>query len=98
MHAELREEDSADKPNDYIEQCLGRSEPVTKVSEESEFTLSGLNHTCQTSRVWLNSPTGPLISYFLETVSATHSTPTCAVIGNIVRIEWPTLAPTLGCQ
>ena len=31
--AELREEDSADKPNEYIETCIGRSEPLAKVSD-----------------------------------------------------------------
>ena len=32
---ELREEDNADKPNDYVEQCIGRSEPVAKVGSIS---------------------------------------------------------------
>ena len=31
--AELREEDSPDKANDYIEMAIGRTEPIVKVSE-----------------------------------------------------------------
>ena len=31
--AELREEDNADKANDYIETCIGKSEPLAKVSD-----------------------------------------------------------------
>ena len=30
--AELREEDNADRPNEYIETCIGRSVPLAKVS------------------------------------------------------------------
>ena len=30
--AELREEDNADRPNEYIETCIGRSAPLAKVS------------------------------------------------------------------
>ena len=30
---ELREEDNADRPNEYIETCIGRSAPLAKVSE-----------------------------------------------------------------
>ena len=34
IYAELREEDNADKPNEYIETCIGRSEPLAKVSDK----------------------------------------------------------------
>ena len=42
--AELREEDNADRPNEYIETCIGRSAPLAKVSGSypPPFTL----HTC----------------------------------------------------
>ena len=41
--SEIREEDNADKPVPYIENCIGMGEPVTKVKKLifNIFTLSG---------------------------------------------------------
>ena len=43
--AELREEDNADKPNEYVETCIGRSEPVAKVGESNPPSPPPHTHT-----------------------------------------------------
>ena len=56
LFLELREEDSPDKANEYIEKCIGTSEPIVKVSKHRtrecvgskawRYLLAGLADLC----------------------------------------------------